>query len=233
MVDESAHAGNHAARDEAHRLGLAGVLKASWQEKNEAGDEFRMLRGEQERDLGSETAGDQDGRAVRADGAEKLREGLDMFLGIQRGGWTLGFSVTDQIRRDDFAVHREAGVNLRPFVGGSPEKHPMKKNQRHAGTANMVNKIPEGGIRYACGENGGGNLIGDPAAVCMTAAMAQCQSESPENTDTDSHADDRLSFPDRRHGRWRGRASPVERNGKPARELPAGFGHAGNVALEG
>ena len=72
VVDESAHAGNHAARDESHRLGLAGVLKACRQEKNEAGDELRMLRGEQERDLGSETAGDQDGRAVRADGAEKL-----------------------------------------------------------------------------------------------------------------------------------------------------------------
>ena len=95
VVDESAHAGNHAAGDESHRLGLGGVLEASRQKKNEAGDEFWMFRGEQECDLGSETAGDQDGRAVRADGAEKLREGLDMFLGIQRSGWTLGLSVTD------------------------------------------------------------------------------------------------------------------------------------------
>jgi hypothetical protein len=146
-------------------LGLNGVLEASGQKKNEVGDEFGMFCGKKERNLGSQPASNQDGRAVWADCAEKLCEGLDVVFGLQWGGWTLGFSVTDELRGDDFAVHGEAGVNLRPFVGRGTEKHPMKKNQRLSGAANMVNEIPLGGTRYARGENGGGNLIWDSATV--------------------------------------------------------------------
>jgi hypothetical protein len=140
-------------------------LESSGEEENEPGDEFGMFRREEKGDLASETAGNQDGGAAWADRAEKFREGFDMLIGLERGRWSLGFSVTDQIRRDDFAVHGEAGVNLRPFIRRGTKKHPMKENQRGAGAANMENKIPVGGIRYARSENSGRYLVGNPTAV--------------------------------------------------------------------
>ena len=141
LVNETADARDQTSRDEAHGLGLGRFAEVGGEEKDESGDEFGMAGCEQEGGLAGQSAGHENRGIPGAGRTEKFGEGFDMVVGIEGGGRPLGFTEPNQIRREDFVSHGEAGVNLRPFVGGCAEEHAVQKNQRRAGSTDMVNNV--------------------------------------------------------------------------------------------
>ena len=124
-------------------------------EQDEPCDKFRMLRGGQAGQSGTDTRGDNHRPFAAAGGAAKFVEATSIIFGPERTVGALALAEADPVGREHAVAGSKKRIDFRPLIRGGTREKIVQKNQRFPLPAHVINNLSARGALHTAREDSG------------------------------------------------------------------------------
>ena len=130
------------------------VVRAGGMEEDEPGDKFRMLRGGQAGQSGTDARSDNHRPFAAAGGAAKFMEATCIIFGPERTVRTLALAEANPVGRQHAVAGSKKRIDFGPLVRGGTRKKIVQKDQRFPLPAHVINNLSARGALHAARKDG-------------------------------------------------------------------------------